>query len=313
MSSGINSGNLSGDSLSQTPALAVIALIASAALWGISWYPFRLLSAAGVAGAWSIIATELLAAGLCLVVFWPQIFTGTKVPHSSESRTTRNTLAALVLVGFLGGATNTGFILATLHGDVLRATLLLYLAPLWTLFLARWLLAEAITPAGIGVVLMALGGAAVMLAPDAVNGSLSVGDGLGLMAGITYAAYNVSVRRSADVPQAQKTLAAALGSAATAALALPFYATQHWPASLTTGTWALLLGTAILLVLVVSLMQYGLMRISATRAIVILVSELIFAAASAWWLADEVPGGREFIGSALIIAASLIASGIGRR
>ena len=60
-------------------------------------------------------------------------------------------------------------------------------------------------------------------------------------------------------------------------------------------------------------MQYGLMRISATRAIVILVSELIFAAASAWWLADEVPGGREFIGSALIIAASLIASGIGRR
>ena len=313
MSSEVNNGSLANDGPSQTPTLAVIALIASAALWGISWYPFRLLSAAGVGGVWAIIATELIATGLCLVIFWRQIFSGNESPRPAPMATRGHAFAALALIGLLGGATNTGFILATLHGDVLRATLLLYLAPLWTLFLARWLLAEAITPAGVGVVLMALGGAAVMLGADAINGSLGVGDALGLMAGIAYAAYNVSVRRAAELPQAQKTLAAALGSAATAALALPFYDTQHWPASLTTSTWALLIGTAILLVLVVSLMQYGLMRISATRAIVILVSELIFAAASAWWLADEVPGAREFIGGAFIIGASLIASGVGRR
>ena len=295
----------------QTPALAVLALLASAALWGISWYPFRLLAASGVSGVWAIIATELIAAVLCLIVFWPQIVSRCNrvAPAQVDAR---HAFVALALIGFLGGATNTGFILATLHGNVLRATLLLYLAPLWTLFLARWLLKEPITLSGVGVVLMALGGASVMLGSAALNGGLGVGDGLGLLAGIAYAAYNVSVRRAEHIPQAQKTLAAALGSAATAALALPFYGTQGWPSSLGLATWTLLLGTAILLVLVVSLMQYGLMRVSATRAIVILVSELIFAAGSAWWLAGEIPGTREFIGGALIISASLIAAGIGR-
>lgn len=309
---------ISGDNLGgkvalgggQTPALAVLALVASAALWGISWYPFRLLAASGVSGVWAIIATELIAAALCLVIFWPQIVRRREQDAPTQAIEVRHAFAALTLIGFLGGATNTGFILATLQGDVLRATLLLYLAPLWTLFLARWLLKEPITLSGVGVVLMALGGAVVMLGPAAMNGSLTLGDGLGLMAGIAYAAYNVSVRRAEHVPQAQKTLAAALGSAATAALALPFYDAQPWPSSLALSAWAILLGTAILLVLVVSLMQYGLMRISATRAIVILVSELIFAAASAWWLADEVPGAREFIGGALIIGASLIAAGL---
>ena len=296
----------------QTPALAVLALLASAALWGISWYPFRLLAASGVSGVWAIIATELIAAVLCLVLFWPQIVHRRDHSVPTQAVDVRHAFGALVLIGFLGGATNTGFILATLHGNVLRATLLLYLAPLWTLFFARWLLKEPITLSGVGVVLMALGGAAVMLGSAAVSGDLSAGDGLGLMAGIAYAAYNVSVRRAQHIAAAKKTLAATLGSAATAALALPFYNTQSWPASLAPTTWTLLLGTAVLLVLVVSLMQYGLMRVSATRAIVILVSELIFAAGSAWWLASEVPGTREFIGGALIIGASLIAAGVGQ-
>lgn len=300
------------DGINQTPALAVLALLASAALWGISWYPFRLLAASGVSGVWAIIATELIAAVLCLIVFWPQLVSGCNRVAPAQAIDARHAFVTLALIGFLGGATNTGFILATLHGNVLRATLLLYLAPLWTLFLARWLLKEPITSSGVGVVLMALGGAAVMLGSTALHGGLSIGDGLGLIAGISYAAYNVSVRHAEHIPQAQKTLAAALGSAATAALALPFYGAQGWPSSLSLATWILLLGTAILLVLVVSLMQYGLMRVSATRAIVILVSELIFAAGSAWWLAGEIPGTREFIGGALIISASLIAAGIGR-
>ena len=79
------------------------------------------------------------------------------------------------------------------------------------------------------------------------------------------------------------------------------------------GFGQLVLATGALLVLVVSLMQFGLKRVTATRAIVILVSELFFAAASAWWLADEVPGARDFIGGALIIGASLIAASVGRR
>lgn len=297
---------------SSPQTLAVLALLASAALWGISWYPFRLLAAEGVSGVWAIIATELAATILCLTFFWQQIVQKPKLDGTTLTLPA-SPFAMLALIGLLGGATNTGFILATLHGNVLRATLLLYLAPLWTLFLARWFLAEPIRVGGVGVVLMALAGAVVMLGPSAINGELGVGDGLGLMAGIAYAAYNVSVRRAEPIPQAQKTLAATIGSAATAGMAMAFYDVQDWPASLPASAWALILGTGALLVLVVSLMQFGLMRVTATRAIVILVSELLFAAVSAWWLAGEVPGLREFIGGTLIIGASLIAAGVGRR
>lgn len=312
MSSQANSSSLGVGSTAQPQTTAVLALLASAALWGISWYPFRLLAAEGVSGVWAIIATELAATVLCLAFFWRQIFQAPKPELGTVTSKAAN-FRTVALIGLLGGATNTGFILATLHGDVLRATLFLYLAPLWTLFLARWLLAEPISLSGVGVVLMALAGAGVMLGPSAISGELGIGDGLGIMAGLAYAAYNVSVRRAEHIPQAQKTLAATIGSAAVAAVALGFYGTQGWPASLPASAWALVVATGALLVLVVSLMQFGLMRVTATRAIVILVSELFFAAASAWWLADEVPGTREFIGGALIIGASLIAAGVGRR
>lgn len=310
-SQSIGDSNHDGNS-SPPQTLAVLALLASAALWGISWYPFRLLAAAGVAGVWAIIATELAATALCLALFWQKIAHPARSGFGSATRSS-HTFAMVALIGLLGGATNTGFILATLHGNVLRATLLLYLAPLWTLFLARWLLAEPIRLGGVGVVAMALSGAAIMLGPSAINGDMGIGDGLGLMAGLAYAAYNVCVRRAEHIPQAQKTLAATLGSAATAGIALFFYGAQGWPAEIPISTWLLILGTGALLVLVISLMQFGLMRVTATRAIVILVSELLFAAVFAWWLADEVPGMRDYIGGALIIGASLIAAGVGRR
>ena len=98
---------ISGDNLGgkvalgggQTPALAVLALVASAALWGISWYPFRLLAASGVSGVWAIIATELIAAALCLVIFWPQI-----VRRREQDRQAPYLVVGSWLVGRRGGA-----------------------------------------------------------------------------------------------------------------------------------------------------------------------------------------------------------------
>jgi drug/metabolite transporter (DMT)-like permease len=164
-----------------------------------------------------------------------------------------------------------------------------------------------------------------MLAPlEALAGSsnfagfdLSVADGLGLVAGLTYAGYNVSVRRAADLSLAHKTFAASFGSALVAALALPVSAGawSSWSASSTSTSawvWMLVCVTGGMLVLVAVLMQFALMRMQATRAIVIMVSELVFAAASAWWLAGEHPGRREWIGAALIISASLLSSRLER-
>jgi drug/metabolite transporter (DMT)-like permease len=283
---------------------AVMALVASSALWGISWYPFRLLAAEGMSGLWAIIVTELVATLFCFVLF------GRRMVGMRQGA------GALVLIGLVGGATNTAFVLGTLHGEVLRVTLLLYLSPLWTLFLARWLLDEKIDAAGIGVVALALAGAAVMLgtsvlAPSAPAAS-GIADMLGLGAGFTYAIYNVVSRRASSVSVPHKAFAGSLGSTVAAALVLPFVVIPAWPQTVSAMSWAIVVATGLLLVLVVMLMQYGLMRLPAARANVILVCELVFAAVSAWWLANETPGMREFIGGLLIVSAGLLSSRIGQ-
>jgi drug/metabolite transporter (DMT)-like permease len=52
-------------------------------------------------------------------------------------------------------------------------------------------------------------------------------------------------------------------------------------------------------------MQYGLTHTPANRAIVILLFELVVAAVAAYFLADETLAPRDWIGGAMIVAASL--------
>jgi drug/metabolite transporter (DMT)-like permease len=52
-------------------------------------------------------------------------------------------------------------------------------------------------------------------------------------------------------------------------------------------------------------LQYGLSRLPANRAIVILLFELVIAALAAYLLAGEVLRPHEWIGGGLIVAASL--------
>jgi len=53
-------------------------------------------------------------------------------------------------------------------------------------------------------------------------------------------------------------------------------------------------------------LQYGLTYLPANQAIVLFLSELVFAAVSAYFLADEEMGVREVIGAVLIVSASLL-------
>ena len=57
--------------------------------------------------------------------------------------------------------------------------------------------------------------------------------------------------------------------------------------------------------------QYGLTRVSANRAIVIYLFELVVTAVSAWLLAGEALTVKEWCGGAMIIAAGLLSERLG--
>ena len=69
----------------------------------------------------------------------------------------------LFVIGITAGFTNVAYLVAIMEAEVVRIVLLFYLAPLWTVPLAHFILKERLTKAGYGVMLLAMSGALVML------------------------------------------------------------------------------------------------------------------------------------------------------
>ena len=80
---------------------------------------------------------------------------------------------------------------------------------------------------------------------------------------------------------------------------------QHWH-------WGLLALLGLLLLVINLVVQHGLTHTPANQAIVIFLFELVVAAFASWLLAGEVMGLQEWIGGAMIVAASLFSGKIGK-
>ena len=125
---------------------------------------------------------------------------------------------------------------------------------------------------------------------------------------------NVLVRRTQHLSVNFKATAVWFGTILLTGLSL-FYHGDLLPQvqSIASESWALL-GLIGLVLCATSLsVQYGLTYLPANQAIVLFLSELVFAALSAYFLAGEEMGPREFIGAALIVTASLLSGRVGTK
>jgi drug/metabolite transporter (DMT)-like permease len=275
------------------PLAAVASLLFGAALWGVIWYPYRLLEAGGLPGVMATLLTYAIALILAVLLFRIRL-RGCRVD------------GWLVAIALSSGACNLGYVLATLHGEIVRVLLLFYLAPFWTVLLARMLLAEQSGKIGLAVVGMSLAGAAIMLwrpelgAPWPGNAA----EWLAMATGFLFALSNVLIRRADHYSIEFKSVAVFVG---VIALALPLLALNDWDRTQWpngTTTW-LAITVGALLVLANVLVQYGLTRVTASRAIVMLTFELPVAACASWLLAGEAMGPAEWSGGLLIVLAGL--------
>ena len=285
--------------MSRLPSLPVIALLAGASLWGVVWYPYRLLGAAGLDGAWS----SALTYGLALVV-------GTAIFRGHWRDCAKAPLACAVM-GLAIGWSNLAYVIGVLEGQVMRVLLLFYLAPLWTVPLAHGLLGEKLDGRGAVVMAIALAGAVVMLWHPELGAPwpASRAEWLGVAAGFLFALGNVLVRRLSIVSDAGKSLAIWAGVTVAAVTWLPFAPTPTGAAmGAAAATWPLWAGVGLALVAMSLSLQYGLSRVPANRAIVILLFELVVAAVASWLLAGKSLRPQDWAGGALIVLASLAAS-----
>jgi len=277
-------------------AAAVAALFAGATVWGLIWYPYRLIEAAGMSGLLATTLTYAVALLLGVVLFRRQL-RGARIDRW------------LVAIALASAGCNLGYVLAVLHGEIMRVLLLFYLAPLWTVLLARLLLDERLTRAGLAVVALSLAGAAIMLwHPDTgLPWPRQGAEWLGLAAGFLFALSNVLIRRADHYGIALKSMAVFTGIVMIGTLGILVVEPATVPAMSGRG-WALLLAVGLVLLVINPVVQYGLVRVAAGRAVVIFLFELVVAAFASWWLAGEVMGAREWFGGALIVAASLFSA-----
>jgi drug/metabolite transporter (DMT)-like permease len=272
----------------------VWALVVGASLWGVIWYPYRRLSSIGLDGVWSTVATYGLALLIGAVVFRAHLPALRRAP------------AAAWLMGAAIGWSNLGYVLGVLQGEVMRVLLLFYLAPLWTVPLARIILGERLGAWGALVVALAMVGAATMLwRPDlGAPWPASLAEWLGVGSGFLFALGNVLVRKLHDMSDAAKSIAIWAGVTVAGLVHLPGSGSAVAPAlEALRVSWPLVVGIGISLVAMSYLMQYGLSRLPANRAIVILLFELVVAALAAYFLAGETLRLQDWIGGAFIVAA----------
>ena len=275
--------------------LAISSLVYAASLWGLVWYPYRLLDEAGVGG---IASSFFTYATPLLLIGWL---------HAGALREARGRWPWLAALGLAAGWTNLAYVLAVLEGEVVRVLLLFYLSPLWTVLFARFLLHEKLNRAGWAVMALAAGGALAMLwQPGEWPLPANRAEWLGLSAGVMFAASNVISRHLDGVAEVAKSVSVWAGVMVLTVVALAFRPAElDFVANAATTTWLLLAGVGIAIGSMTYAVQYGLARVPANQAIVIFLFELVVAAVAAYFLSDERMGMQEWIGAAMIVTASL--------
>jgi len=272
------------------------ALLFGAALWGVVWYPYRLLAASGLDGIWSTLLTYAVALAIGLALF----------PREAAKLWPLPPLA--LVMGLAIGWSNLAYVVGVLQGEVMRVLLLFYLAPLWTVPLARLFLRERLDIAGGLIMALAFAGAIIMLWKPRLGAPWpeSRAEWLGLVAGFLFALGNVLIRRLETMTDAGKSIVIWAGVALAALVHLPMGspAAAAWAAVATPQGW-LVPAIGMVLVAMSLALQYGLGRMPANRAIVILLFELVVAAIAAYFLAGERLRAQDTLGAAFIVAATL--------
>lgn len=274
----------------------VLTLLFASAVWGILWYPLRLLQTNGLQGLWATLIIFLTALVVCL-------------PLLLKRRHEIRNPGYFILLALASGWCNTAFILAVLESNVVRVLLLFYLSPLWAVILGRLILGERLSRTAKLTLTLAMSGALIMLWNPEMGFPWPKhrADWLAISAGFAFALSNVLVRKVQNVSVWTKATITFGGVVGVCGGLILFTAPPVPAVELIVVLSAIALG-GLGIVAMTWAVLYGVTHMPVHRSAVILLFEIVAGAVSAQLLTDEVVLIREWIGGALIISAALFAA-----
>ncbi len=271
-----------------------LACVVAAILWGVLWYPLRVLEEQGIPGLWSTLLIYIVALLFIVKPCW-------QVRHAYQQRKT-----AYLLLALAAGWTNLAFILAMLEGEVVRVLLLFYLSPIWAILLARIILNERLESTGLYALLLAICGAVIMLwDPDFFTKPLNLADVFAITSGMAFAMTNILVRKIGEVHWSLKLGSAWVGVIFLCCMGLLLSQSAFPTLTPFTLTLISILGFPFMLIMTWSA-QYGVTHLPIQSSSIIFLLEIIAGAVSAALLTNEVVSLAEYAGGLLIVAAGLL-------
>ncbi len=278
--------------------LPIFSLLFGAFVWGIIWYPYRLMAQAGVSGIYSSFYVFILTIAIALPYFF---ITKKKVPIWSKD---------FWLLAFVAGYTNISYVLAVIDGEVVRVMLLFYLSPVWTISLGHFMLNEDTQKRHYIAVFISLIGAFIMFwEPGYLIHLDSKNDWLALSSGLGFAMTNVMTRKHEHMTVNQKALAIWLGVIVVAMICIMFDKNAMPTLDFFRPVdAAIMMLIALSLFLSTLLVQFGVTQIKAVEASSFFLFEIVVAAISSYFLVGESIALKEWLGGILIIAGVVLSA-----
>lgn len=276
------------------PRLALASLLTGSVIWGFTWLPLKFFAAAGLDGHAVSLTAYVLVALVSLPFIW------------RERSDWRGETHWLIVIGLCFGVANVGLTIALMSGSVVRVMLLFFLLPVWGALGGALFLGETLDRRRVMAVMLSLAGVFVIVGGLRVlDDPPSVADLAALLAGICYTAAGIANRKAQRIPIASRTLSSFVGCAvlAIAGLSVSSPAIPDLPMRV----WLLLAGFSFVWLLGAGLLTtYGVTHVQASRAAVFQMVELLVAVVSAVLIGGERLTVGDYVGGALILAATLI-------
>lgn len=273
---------------------AVSALLAGSVFWGLFWWPLKSLSMFGIQGG----IVQVYAFGLSVLLLLPFVW--------NNLAKLRGQIRLILLIAALGGWATAALVTSLAAGSVVRVMLLFYLAPVWTILAARIFLGEAFTRLRLIALGLALAGLAATLGgPEIFSTPLSAIDMLALSSGLAFAFNNVAIRVGHGLPDTVRAVAINAGCAL---ISFGFMCWEGKPMqTLDAMQLGILSALGLFWVLPGTLATfYGVARLDAGKAAILLLAELLVGVFSAVLIGGEHLSVQEITGGLLILTAAII-------
>lgn len=281
--------------LSTRKASIVVAI--SAFVWGCWWIPLRKIDAYGLQGDWTSVVV-LGIGGLCLTPF-------------ILGRLGRLLRAGPMVwgTGFFMGAMFSTYQHGLITGDVVRVTLLFYLAPVWGTLLGIAFLGDRFSWQRVIVIMLGFAGAMVVLEfKGGIPAPRGLGEWMGLASGLVFAVSATFATKIKGEYELEKTwLSLVFGALISTFFALvnPVFTAP------TTGQVfeAIPFTVAIVVIILIPItwtMVWGAQKLDPGRISLLFMLEVVAASISSTLWAGEPYGAEKMIGTVMILTAGLV-------